>query len=605
MYEYMVSTFDEMTSLKRQPSSGPELNFPVCAATGYGKQIVGAELYTGFAHYSESPKDLKPWGDGAYCSGINQFILHSYVHQPTDTKPGITLGQYGSHFNRHNLTWPFFSGWLDYQSRIQYLLQQGVPTQDVLYYLGDQLPQYYEYNGSNTLPFGYLVNACNFDILKNRVKMVDGKLQLNGAINYSLLSLSGYPYMNLETLERISSLVKNGAVVYGPKPLYPLSKADLSDKNRKTFQELADQVWGKGTGNPVIENSYGKGMVFWGMPIGKVIEKIGLVPDFATNQIETNNFLYIHKKVGDTDVYFVTNQKDSCLTRECLFRVTDKTPELWNPEDGNITRPAIFRYENGQTRIPVSFKPYESKLFVFKSGTPTDYITAVERDGKQIFPSTGITENIPFVLFDNGSYAVNPVITGNYTFITNSKKSFSEYLAQDEETTISNFTGSIQFETSYKSNIPDVEITTLQPLNESTNHDIRYFSGNAHYTLRFKTPKGFETADDKVLLDIGEFESVARVSLNGKQFGDLWEPGTRLDITGLLKKVGENELRVTVANVYRNRLIGDLAQYGKVQNLWTTSPIGQFFTRDSPLKLSGLIGPVKLVKVKRQYLILR
>ena len=598
MYEFWVSTFDDMTSLEYHPSSRPELNLPVCAATGYGKQVVGAESYTGFAHYSESPTDLKPFGDRAYCTGINQFILHSFVHQPTDNKPGITLGQYASHFNRNNLYWPYISGWVDYQSRIQYVLQQGITTSDVLYYLGDQLPQYYEYDQSNTLPFGYQVNACNFDILKNRIAMVDGKLRLNGAVNYSLLSLPTYPYMNLETLQRISALVKEGAMVYGPKPLYPLSKADLSDSNHKAFRELADQIWGKGTDKPIIENKYGSGKVFWGMPIGEVLGKIRLEPDFTTNQNENKSLLFIHKKVGDTEVYFVVNQQNSVLTCECLFRVVDKTPEIWNPEDGSITRPAIFRCENGQIRIPVSFKPYESKLLIFKPGKPAGFISTVECDGKQIFPSSGTTENIPLVSFADGSYTVNIVKTGDYTFITNSKKSFFGHFAQNEGVEISNFTGSIQFEAAYKANIPSVEITTLQSLTGSGNPDIRYFSGNAHYLFKFKTPEGFEIPNGPVLLDIGYFESVARVSLNGKLLGDLWWPGTKLDITGLLKV--ENELKITVANVYRNRLIGDLVQFGKIQNIWTSSPVENFLNKDLPLKPSGLMGPLKLIKVKQQ-----
>ncbi len=279
--------------------------------------------------------------------------------------------------------------------------------------------------------------------------------------------------------------------------------------------------------------------------------------------------------------------------------------QIWNPEDGSIAKSALFRYENGQTRIPVSFKPYESKLFVFKAGKPAGFVTTIKGEGKQIFPSNKSTENIPLVSFENGGYAVNPVKTGEYTFVSNSKKSFSGHFVQDKEVVISNFKGSIHFEAPYKDNIPDIEIAGIQPLTESANPDIRYFSGNAHYTLRFKIPEGFETMNEKILLDIGEFGSVAHVSLNGKQFGNLWKSGIRLDITGLLKKTGENELKVTVANVYRNRLIGDLEQYGKVQNLWTSAPIEQLLKKDIPLQPSGLLGPLKLFKNKQQVFSIR
>ena len=76
--------------------------------------------------------------------------------------------------------------------------------------------------------------------------------------------------------------------------------------------------------------------------------------------------------------------------------------------------------------------------------------------------------------------------------------------------------------------------------------------------------------------------------------------GEPLDVTGRLRR--ENELVVTVVNVYRNRFIGDLAQYGEVRNLKTSSPIQQFLAADKPLARSGLFGPIRVVRIRRQRL---
>ena len=94
-----------------KPSDRPKADFPTYAALACNKQIIGSEAYTGFAHYSESPADLKPFGDAAYCQGINQMILHSYVHQAKDLKPGATLMKFAAHFNRNNPWWEFARGW--------------------------------------------------------------------------------------------------------------------------------------------------------------------------------------------------------------------------------------------------------------------------------------------------------------------------------------------------------------------------------------------------------------------------------------------------------------------------------------------------------------
>jgi len=66
-------------------------------------------------------------------------------------------------------------------------------------------------------------------------------------------------------------------------------------------------------------------------------------------------------------------------------------------------------------------------------------------------------------------------------------------------------------------------------------------------------------------------------------------------VSGLLKE--ENNLQVTVGNEYRNRIIGDFVEFGKLKNIWTTSPVQDYLDKDKPLKPSGLIGPIKLLKV--------
>jgi hypothetical protein len=597
MTEFWTGT-DNQSLLQYTPTDGPEFNLPSCASAGYGKSVTASEAYTGMAHYSESPRNLKPFGDRAYCAGINRMILHSNVHQPADRKPGMTLGQFGSHFNRNNPYWSFVSEWLAYQARLQACLQQGVPSPDVLYYLGDQLPQYFMNNPSNTPPFGYQVNACNFDILKNSITVRDGKLRMNNACDYSLLSLPAFPFMDFETLEQITSLVGQGAAVYGPRPLHSLSRTDQS-VNQAAFKELADDLWGKIDGKTVFENRYGKGRVLWGMPLGDALKKINLAPDFATNRKENNSFQFIHKKLDDMDVYFVANQQDRILTRECLFRAGEKTPEIWDPENGNVERPAVFRIENGTVRIPVSFKPYQSLLFVFYPGKPVECITTVQKDGTQIFPATGGEDvPIPNVTYGSNGYAVVATASGNYSFFTQNNKSFSGPFFRPEEMEIVDFKGTIRFKPAYQADIAPVEMFHLRPLTDYAVPNIRYFAGDAHYTIRFKVPQEFASAANSVLLNMGDFDATGDVTLNGKSLGGIWNPGTELNVSGLLKM--DNELEVVMATVYRNRFIGDFIQYGKVESLWTSSPIGDFLNKRSPLKPSGLMGPLKLVKVNRQ-----
>jgi hypothetical protein len=76
----------------------------------YGQNLVAAESLTaiGFGPngaWSYHPGNLKPTADLELANGLNRFVIHTSVHQPTDDKiPGLGLGPFGQWFNRHE-TW--------------------------------------------------------------------------------------------------------------------------------------------------------------------------------------------------------------------------------------------------------------------------------------------------------------------------------------------------------------------------------------------------------------------------------------------------------------------------------------------------------------------
>ncbi len=152
---------------------------------------------------------------------------------------------------------------------------------------------------------------------------------------------------------------------------------------------------------------------------------------------------------------------------------------------------------------------------------------------------------------------------------------------------------------------------------------IKYYSGTATYRKTFDVPKPKgdlktrQSATRRLWLDLGVVKNLARVQLNGHDLGVLWCSPWQVDITDFVKPSGNN-LEITVANLWPNRLIGDEqlpqdAEFGKDGNLlrmpeWIlnnqprSSP-GRYafatwkhFTKDSPLLPSGLLGPVQILR---------
>ncbi len=122
---------------------------------------------------------------------------------------------------------------------------------------------------------------------------------------------------------------------------------------------------------------------------------------------------------------------------------------------------------------------------------------------------------------------------------------------------------------------------------------IRHYSGKAVYRKRFDLSSDvLKHAKNGCRLALGTVHDMASVKLSGRDLGVVWCDPWAVELPpGLLREHG-NELEITVANRWPNRLIGDQALPPEKRRTKTTwNP----FHKDSPLLPSGLIGPVQIM----------
>src|SRR5450631_1857195 len=189
------------------------------AAHIYGKTLVAAEGMTSVGpQWEESPgMDLKPTFDQEVCAGLNMLVWHEFASSPAST--GFPGQEYfaGTHFNP-KVTW-FKDGkaFFDYIGRVQFLMQQGVPVSDVLYYYGDQVPNFVQFKWSDpahVMP-GYDYDVLDEDVLTKGLTVANHRIRLKNGTEYRELVLPPLPNISLRAIER---LVTAGATVVGPKP---------------------------------------------------------------------------------------------------------------------------------------------------------------------------------------------------------------------------------------------------------------------------------------------------------------------------------------------------------------------------------------------------
>jgi hypothetical protein len=138
-----------------------------------------------------------------------------------------------------------------------------------------------------------------------------------------------------------------------------------------------------------------------------------------------------------------------------------------------------------------------------------------------------------------------------------------------------------------------ITLPALASWHEHTDPGVKYFSGTASYTKTIHAPADWFQKGATLLLDLGDVKNIAEVTVNSKAVGTVWKRPFRVDVTSALKP-GANTLEIKVINLWVNRLIGD-QQEGVTKKYTYTAQ--QFYRADSPLLPSGLLGPVRVVRV--------
>ena len=361
----------------------PSVRIASSVAHIYGRKIVGAESFTAApraGRWQNHPRSMKRLGDEIWCNGINRYIFHRYAHQPwVDKWPGMTMGQWGTHFDRTNTWWKDGAAWMNYIARSQYLLQSGRFHADVLYFGGEYVPQGAVYR-PELKEKGYDYDAIGTDLIET-IEVEKGKLVLPSGMRYSLLVMPDTSTMSVPLAEKIRDLIEDGATVLANRPErspslmgYPKCDAELA--------KIAEAVWGE-TKAGSIDRNVGKGRILSGCTVEEALKRIELKPDF---QVLTEGWRmnFIHRVIDGDDVYFVSNQENEAGIVRCAFRTAGGVPELWNSQYGRI-EPALFRRSvDERTEVTLTLEPEESVFVVFNNQAEdtTDSFVAIERQGE-------------------------------------------------------------------------------------------------------------------------------------------------------------------------------------------------------------------------------
>lgn len=581
------------------------------AAHTHGKRFAMAEGPTSIGpQWERSPRDLKNVLDRVFCSGTNRILWHTFTNSPQELgRPGIEYFA-GTHLNPNATWWNYSGDFINYINRCSQMLSEGLYQADVLSYYGDDVPNFvFLKEDLATLPFGYGYDKCSKNVLLENAYMKDGRLYLPDGMNYKLLLLPETPRISPELLVKLENFVKEGLILVGNKPsgVTGLSGYPSCDS---LVCAISERMWGNSS-SPAVRN-WGKGCIFTGTEISDVLKQLNIGPDFAfTSGSDRTHLDFIHRYTEQADFYFITN----CLARSsiddyvyrqlsdlpdrfetvtCRFRVSGKTPEIWDPKTGVIRQVADYREENGYTIFPLDIDPEGSLFIVFRETGAAEVKGALCMNGNEVKATANASPvlNKP-VLYRQGDTWIGEVTeAGEYTLNTGKGETYSVKIKEGQKILPVQNSWKVKFEEKGGPTDP-VEMKELRSWSEFEEESVRYYSGAAVYTTDLDLGKK-DLTGNKVYLDLGNVLELVHVRVNGVDLGTSWYPPFVVDVTDCLKN-GNNKLEITVVNMWPNRLIGD-ARLPQSER-YTQTNIKKFELSEEAQKLreSGLKGPVRLI----------
>ena len=574
-----------------------------CAAHIYGKRRVHMEAFTSMHHFQDGPIDLKPSADRAMCEGTNHFVWHTSSHLPPEAgKPGWVYHA-GTHITPNLVWWPKAKPFLDYLARSCFLLQQGHFVADVCYYYGDQGYNFVLPKHTKTLAgHGYDYDVTNREVILTRMSVRGGRIVLPDGMSYAILVLPDRPDIDLDVLKKLEQMVRDGAIVVGPKPTQTNGLTDYPRRDDEA-RRIADRLWGPCDGKTVLEHKYGKGRIIWGRKPREVLKDLDIGRDFrVVYPLDDTQLDFIHRRTAHADIYFVRNKMPVSKQVWVDFRVDGRVPELWDPASGQMTPQYAYISEDEIVSVPLRFAPFGSIFVVFRASGDNDGpviagpVRIISPDRVSYTTGKGLIDHPRIIDWDGSQAELMVLKTGDLMVNSRGRIALVPSVSLPKPIELAG-PWSVRFADGFGAS----HTASFDRLISWTDHpkdEIRYFSGIARYQRSFELPADWLDGNRRAFLDLGRLWAVGEAFVNGQSVGVLWKPPYVVDITDAAR-AGRNELVVEVANTWSNRLAGD-ARLPKDQQMTRTNvqQTGGRSWKETPLLESGLFGPVRVLPAK-------
>jgi (4-O-methyl)-D-glucuronate---lignin esterase len=282
----------------------------------------------------------------------------------------------------------------------------------------------------------------------------------------------------------------------------------------------------------------------WGQSLTDALAADRVAPDVEYDRALGGDLAWIHRRAGDTNLYYLAGSWDRPRDLDVRFRMTGMEPELWHPDTGEI-EPASYDIDGDRTTVHLRMTEHDALFVVFRR--------------KAAAPS--------------------------------------RTLPRETRTTLATVSG--PWLVRFPAGLGAPSSITLATLGSWTTHPdsgVKYLSGTATYSRTVQAPASWFVQKRRLLLELGDVRDLAEVVVNGQTLPLLWKAPYSVDVSRALK-AGANRVEIRVTNEWTNRLIGDRVAPAGKKVLGSGAPSPGAFGGTPTLAESGLLGPVIITSI--------
>ena len=539
------------------------MKFASSAANVSGKKLSSCETFTWLAeHFRVSLSQCKPEVEQAFLSGVNRVYYHGTAYSPVEAGWPGWLFYASVNFAPSNTFWPHLRGLNEYITRCQSVLQSGVSNNDLLVYWpvydvwmapenSDMMlaihsidkwlyPTPFCKDVKEWMKQGYSLDFVS-DKLLNKLNVKENVLMTKAGAAYQTLVVPACKYIPETTIQKFVELARQGCtVIFEQLPEDVPGMNNLDSRRSQLKSLLNDLLFTKVSANLQSANA-GKGEILLASKVQDALD----YKKIQSEKLVDSGLKYIRRKSFQGVYYYIVNHSPKAI----------------------------------DDFIPVNAKGSDCLLLDPQTGTTGMARTKVEGGVNKVHLQLGSGEAI-FVLV-----SATKIAAGQWNYLIN-KQSVIDL----------NESWKLTFKEGGKVIPVDKDLKQLISWTEMSDPAAQNFSGTAVYSTTFDLK---DSIKNEYLIDLGRVCESARISVNGKDAGILWNIPFRARIGQYLQQ-GKNTISIEVANLMANRI----RQMDQEKVQWRNYHEINFVNIDyksfdasgwKPMA-SGLLGPVTITK---------